>query len=83
MVVMWSCRKHSSRSAELLGVPRPFITLLTAGAGHVELVDILWIGNMELIWIDTNDRAVFGVQIADVECVLTTQHHIVVEFVPV
>lgn len=66
----------------MFGIPIPLVALLSACAGGVQNLIEFWIHDVQFIRIDADDRTILLMEFLDVESVLTTENHIVVELVP-
>ena len=81
MEVMVVCRERSLRHSALFREERPLVPF--ARRARVDLVVEIGILDVDFFGVDAHDGAVLFMQFPDLPDVLTSQDHIVVEFVPV
>lgn len=72
--------KSAFWDAKLLSEPVPFISPLSSSG--VYLIVVAWRLDVKLVWVNSDDGAIFLVHAFDFEGVLSTAHHIIVKFIP-
>ncbi len=80
MFLMGRSCKGALWDAKLLGEPIPFIPPLSSSGLY--LIVVIWCLDVKLVWVDSDDGAIFLVHAFDLESVLPAAHHIIVKFIP-